>query len=193
MKHYNISVNFSGFYGTEHEMVIDSIVSNFFGEEDYDDSLVDYKKLRAEYSKEFINFINYMLETSIEFSSVYSPKQYNYENDSILAVISEQDYKKIASLFNKNYKKEFKEFITYKTTSRDGFIPLYTKDEILKKEENKDLLIDNMLEFLFKEDRELSRKEWEEYFDRNCLYELMHRKNFLKKEEPKKTKTHSPS
>lgn len=161
----SIDINFGGFYESEHSGLIESAL---FIDEDFNDDCVDYKKIHILYSQKIIDFINYQYEINVKFNNLDSPRFYNYSTDLIIAYISLSDSIKILHIVNKNYKKDLKELITYKTESHSGYIPLYKYEDLLKKE-NRDFLLSLCFDVLIDKDDFID--DWFSYYDRNCIYD----------------------
>ena len=129
---------FSGFYGTLFEDIIDSEEENIFEEnESYttDNVEFDYKTFKEDISKQcvgvFEDAFNRDMHTklSVSFESLFSPKFYNFENDSINVTISlnRNDFDTVISAIKEN-KTEISEQLKEKYSSRDGFSSFHSTD-----------------------------------------------------------------
>ena len=129
---------FSGFYGTLFEDIIDSEVDYILeGEETYttDNVEFDYKTFKEDISKQcvgvFEDAFNRDMHTklSVSFESLFSPKFYNFENDSINVTISlsRNDFDTVISAIKEN-KTEISEQLKEKYSSRDGFSSFHSTD-----------------------------------------------------------------
>lgn len=129
---------FSGFYGTLFEDIIDSEEENIFEEnESYttDNVEFDYKTFKEDISKQcvgvFEDAFNRDMHTklSVSFESLFSPKFYNFENDSINVAISlsQDDFDTVISAIKEN-KTEISEQLKEKYSSRDGFSSFHSTD-----------------------------------------------------------------
>lgn len=126
---------FSGFYNTIHDFDDSYLIDNF--REDNEELCKDYKQYYLDYSKEYVNQFNetYWEEfkkigiNSIEYKSLYSPKEYNYWSDEINVEV-DYDFDKIVE-FLKTNKEEFTKYIEVHNKSYDWFIP-YGTDEFDK-------------------------------------------------------------
>ena len=129
---------FTGFYSTLFEDIIDSEEENIFEEnESYttDNVEFDYKTFKDDISKQcvgvFEDAFNRDMHTklSVSFESLFSPKFYNFENDSINVSISlsQNDFNAIISAIKEN-KTEISEQLKEKYSSRDGFSSFHSTD-----------------------------------------------------------------
>lgn len=119
---------FSGFYNTIWQPSLEDYESenNYEFERDYRFDNRGYeddvaKRLCALFAKEFPKFIK-----SIEFEEVWSPKEYNFKNDSInctmqLKINALRDYVRAHPI-------AFDEYLKQHFTSCDGFISFYSND-----------------------------------------------------------------
>jgi hypothetical protein len=124
----------------------------------YDDYCIDY----CEYLQKWISK-NLNVEISIQFSELWSPREYNYQTDQIDAHISIKDLNKLyeAIRSNKEFCKEFIETIEKNTTSCDGYMAFYNKDQVLN--ENKhNMLFRNIFDFICSKVDEI-----------HCYYEIV--------------------
>ena len=147
----DLALNFGGFYQGIHEGIIDTIVSreleyvmeddNYVDEDRFYSSL-DYPKIYLEYVKYYVRefFISVLRDYGIKLTtkskniSIISPKEYNFYTDVIiLSDVSKTTVKNLTRLFNQVVQDddEFKKFIRYKTTGRDGYIPYYSWSDVV--------------------------------------------------------------
>ena len=176
---------FSGFYGT----IWESDESNFCYENDctYDDLIIDYDA----YNKDVILGICDFVESNCEFiksvklENIYSPKFYNFSNDSanVTIVIKKREFKKY---LNDN-KEALDKYLRERYTSRDGFMSSYGNSfEAWKEETDNFKNLDNhylgsLLQFYFdnEEITEYDAKECNEVYidsyitiDKVCFADL---------------------
>ena len=129
---------FTGFAYTLFEDIIDSEVDYILeGEETYttDNVEFDYKTFKDDISKQcvgvFEDAFNRDMHTklSVSFESLFSPKFYNFENDSINVTISlsRNDFDTVISAIKEN-KTEISEQLKEKYSSRDGFSSFHSTD-----------------------------------------------------------------
>lgn len=117
--------------------------------ENYTEYEIDVAKAVCEFLTEKVTE---MLGTKVEFEfqNIYSPKYYNYRNDSINVKLNcDTDvFMKNLLKYIKNHLADFKEYIESNYTSYDGFMSYYSNDvnDWLKNEYN-DHEIGSMLEF----------------------------------------------
>jgi hypothetical protein len=163
----NLTFNFGGFYQGIHQQLIESLIDQdleyrqdnveFFDEDKFYDS-IDYSKTYLEYTKVYVKHFfssilsgyNIKLTIKPKNISISSPKEYNFATDVIILTdVSKTTVKNLTRLFNYLVEDDnkFRDFIKYKTTSRDGYIPYYTYDEIINKKEL-DVSLEMLLEYL---------------------------------------------
>ena len=129
---------FTGFYSTLFEDIIDSEEENIFEEnESYttDNVEFDYKTFKEDISKQcvgvFEDAFNRDMHTklSVSFESLFSPKFYNFENDSINVAISlsQDDFDTIIATIKEN-KTEISEQLKERYSSREGFSSFHSTD-----------------------------------------------------------------
>jgi len=145
------TVNFGGFYESSHSYNID----NYIEDRNLELSDTEYKALEIEYCKEYINKLNYYIDTNLQFKKLNSPSYYNFSTDVIDVIVSNKDLlaisKYIEEFITKEYKKEMlRDIIKEYTTQRDGYIPYYSYKDFFKKD-NKALLFECYLDLLLKE------------------------------------------
>ena len=151
---------FNGFYNTlfmcECE---DSVIED--GKE-WDDYTFDYEDYRDRTAKACVKEIESELsdfEVKIDFDNLYSPKYFNYTNDSINVTytISNVGYEKLVAYIKENLE-EFDEYIIDTFTSHSGFVSFHSNNymewvEILEKGEEgieEGIFMGTILEFYFK-------------------------------------------
>ena len=115
-----------------------------------------------------MDFLKEYLGLDITFHNIRldSPREYNFRTDEITAAISEINAKKLYSGVKRD---DFIEWLKEVTKSRQGFISFYTPEEVLANKE--DILIQFVMDFIM-QDEEVA-KEWEYYYDHNCIYEML--------------------
>jgi hypothetical protein len=163
---------FPGFYNTLFESDEDNEIfsinqdriSKYLPEIGYDDCEWDYEDYRQNVSKECTSYIETELQDifkdkniKVKFQELRSPKEYNFENDSINVEISMS--KKTLGLVKKYLTDEmeaFSEYIKDRYTSYDGFLSSYSNDAETWLSEYFDEIFENVhyfgaiLEFIFK-------------------------------------------
>lgn len=139
---------FNGFYNTIWDYYTDTFIEDeiyhFKSEYDldieYNDLEINWEEYHLELSKMITNEIEdvlkeYNLIKSASFESLYSPRYYNYRNDSINVDI-EIDQKCITNIKNVIHSNftYFMELVHDCTTSVSGFIPYYKKSDFILNE-----------------------------------------------------------
>lgn len=166
---------FSGFYETAYSFNVDhyDVADWLFDENEYNDIQMEflaelvkrhyddivkenYKEYCDDVAKAVCEFltekVSEMLNTKVEFEfqSIYSPKYYNYRNDSINVNFNcdADAFMKNLLEYIKKHLDDFKEYIESNYTSYDGFMSYYSNDvnDWLKNEYN-DHEIGSLLEF----------------------------------------------
>ena len=120
---------FNGFYNTDFEPSEDHIIEEPYNFDDYD---FEYDTYRIDMAKACCNAIERELKDlgiSVEYQSIYSPKEYNFKTDSIN--VKYRLSKNSAKLLNKYLKDNIEAFTSYiheHCTSRSGFISFFSND-----------------------------------------------------------------
>lgn len=119
---------FPGFYGTVFEPDFTSLLRE--NDVNWEDVKFDFEAYKKAFGKFACSFLQDQLKeyvTSIEFQEVYSPKYYNYSNDSINCAITltNANCKKIAKAI-KLFPSEWSQYLRDKFTSCSGFISLHS-------------------------------------------------------------------
>jgi len=158
-----ININFGGFYESLHDYYVESAVANHFGyyleDGEIDQEAMWYldttiwKWARERYSKEYIDELNYMLDTRIKFVELDSPSMYNYRTDIIIANTSRKDRLIIMKYIREErLKEQALKHIRISSTSYDGYISFLNYEDYFKKE-NMNFLIEIMLDVIIKESK----------------------------------------
>tara|TARA_R110000744_G_scaffold54776_2_gene116127 strand:+ start:7 stop:522 length:516 start_codon:yes stop_codon:yes gene_type:complete len=130
------SLNFGGFYHSEHSDNIDSR-EEMYG---YNWEEVDYKETHLNYSYAYLNKLSEELEIDLTFIQLDSPREYNFTTDKIFCSISDKDFKSLLSTYDT---KELYNYIEEHSKSRDGFSSFYSGYKAVKEEK------DIFLQYLF--------------------------------------------
>lgn len=129
---------FSGFYNTiwefdyerlEYEIKEQRKENGLYSEIDFDDIDIDFTQYMDDIAKSFCERLQGELSDfveSITFENVYSPKAYNFSNDSVnVSIVPKTDNIKD---FIYKHKEDFSEYLKNKYTSCDGFISYHAND-----------------------------------------------------------------
>ena len=130
------SLNFGGFYHSEHSENIDS-KEEMYG---YDWEDVDYKKTHLNYCNSYLNRLSEELEIDLTFIQLDSPREYNFTTDKIVCIISNKDFNALLDVYDT---KELYNYIEEHSKSRDGFSSFYSGYKNVKAEK------DIFLQYLF--------------------------------------------
>ena len=132
----NFTLNFGGFYHSEHSENIENNIEVY----GYDWEDVDYKKTNINYCKAFLNRLGEELQIDLNFISLDSPREYNYTTDKIFCSISKEDFKTLLDDYDN---KELFNYIEEHSKSRSGFTSFYSGYKAVKEE------TDIFLQYLF--------------------------------------------
>ena len=130
------SLNFGGFYHSEHSDNIDSKEEI----EGYNWEEIDYKETHLNYCYAYLNRLSEELEINLKFIQLDSPREYNFTTDKIFCSISDKDFKSLLSTYDT---KELFNYIEEHSKSRDGFSSFCSGYKAVKKE------TDIFLQYLF--------------------------------------------
>ena len=175
-------LEFNGFYESLHSDLIDSMLDNYFfndeGEsQNYDNLEIDYRLLRVEYSKEWVKsfqeFLNdsFDLDIELDFVGLESPKYYNFSTDKIEVSLNKEGFGCLVAAVDDN----IIAYINEVSKSRSGFISFYNGFDEVKKEN------EIFLQYIFKYFIEFFEgEEFLKYYDSNRIEELIHNVDFIK-------------
>jgi hypothetical protein len=129
---------FPGFYCTAFEAYEDDEIHDINYQREskdlpsisYADCTWDYDEYQNKIAEKACEFIQDNLSdfiTKIEFQSVWSPREYNFRNDSVnINVILSDDNIKSIKEYLINHSEDFSTYLWEKYTSRSGFIPFHS-------------------------------------------------------------------
>ena len=147
---------FQGFYGTIFEADEDNMIEDG---KTWDDYNWDYKDYMTRVAKACCCTIEDQLKDfgiTVTFQNVYSPREYNFSNDSINVAyhLEDDSFNKVLAYLLEN-KEAFTQHVKDNFTSYDGFMSFYSNDintwfnEYLKEDNEKlTTLSGNVLEFI---------------------------------------------
>lgn len=161
-----LEIDFGGFYGSEHDDRVDSEANHHIEDYGIEWDELNYRGAYIQYSKDYVDFLNYELETDMKFIELWSPREYNFSTDKIIVDASKKDCINILHYTLEYYRDDLIEAIQDATTGHDGYIPFYTYSDMFKSE-NRDRLMAICFRVLC---RELDR-EWDNFYDLNCVFE----------------------
>jgi len=141
------TIDFGGFYdGSIHNLYIENLIEDY--QYDYDN--IDWNKTHNDYIKQYCYVLSsfileeYDLDFDLKNISLYSPKFYNYETDTIDCEINNKQVNRLNKIFLKN--NYFIEHLKERTKSYDGYISFYTFEQA--KNNKDDILIRYVLEYI---------------------------------------------
>jgi hypothetical protein len=125
------TVPFSGYYESLHSQALETALEQMH-QDDQGNPTPDYEKAqeslnwrqaRIEYAKVYTQDLADLAGISIEFESLQSPREYNFETDQIFANITEEDIQKLYT-----ETRDLRTLARERFTSRDGFASFYSPD-----------------------------------------------------------------
>lgn len=135
-------IEFGGFYDSYHSSMIESYIESceYEGYLEYNFGNINWQETYQSYIESYCyNLKSYILDEyniSIDFKdiSLDSPREYNFRTDEIDCIVNEKQSLKLLKLVLKDtdFHKRLKEV----TTSRDGYIPYYTYEQLLNMKDN---------------------------------------------------------
>lgn len=133
------SLNFGGFYHSEHSDNIDS-KEEMYG---YEWEEIDYKKTHINYCNSYLNKLSEELEIDLKFIQLDRPREYNFTTDKILCSVSENDFNTLLAAYDT---KELYNYIEENSKSRDGFSSFYSGYKNVKAE--KDIFLQYLFDYI---------------------------------------------
>lgn len=113
---------FSGFYNSIHSKCIDMCIESY----GIDWEKIDYKATHNQYASDYVQELNRLIDTSLIFKDIDSPKFYNYSTDRLFCEVSDKEAMRI---YNEVIDTpELEEYVKDAFSSRPGFIPFYSND-----------------------------------------------------------------
>ena len=139
------SLNFGGFYHSEHSENIDSKEESY----GYDWEEVDYKNTYINYCNSYLNRLSEYLKINLKFIQLDSPREYNFVTDKIVCSISENDFNTLLNAYDFGILGNTKELFNYieeHSKSRDGFHSFYSGYKNVKAE--KDIFLQYLFDYI---------------------------------------------
>ena len=140
----NFNIEFEGFYDSAHSNLIDSIIESYY----IDSENIDYSSTYIEYSKQYVNILNDILEIDLKFIQLNSPRFYNYETDKIETGIKDKDFNKLNDIYVNDI--NFINYVNESCKSYDGYISFYKDIEHVK--ESKEILLMYIFKYIIYEE-----------------------------------------
>jgi len=136
------TIPFSGFYESDHAMMVDDEIEQYFQTEDGHSyvpdefwvSAFDHSAVYADYAVRYaIEFIALLDENEIPikgmvYESMKSPKEYNFTTDSLFCLVPEATIRSWYKISKAEKHATLAKVIKEKFTSRDGFFSFYKND-----------------------------------------------------------------
>lgn len=129
----NWTILFNGFYESIHSGQIDDMLESYFsddqGEPQEIPDGINYPVIFNAYAKEYTSAFNtylndeFSLDVTINFKSLFSPREYNFRTNEINAEISDGDFNLVKSRLLTD--DDFIAFVNESSQSHDGFISFY--------------------------------------------------------------------
>lgn len=153
-----IQLPFSGFYETMWGGAIDHCLDCFseYNSDDFNEDNDDvcnvpshdfcfdllfkntnFESFRVAIAKKYVTYFKDALRkdvylgldlSSLEFSNLCSPREYNYRNDDLYATIADKDIEKMFSVSAKDNHEKLGQLITQEFSHRNGFISHYSNN-----------------------------------------------------------------
>ena len=173
---------FNGFYNTLFENLIDNAVDGaieYHNEQNntdlvYDDFNFNFDSIMQEICKDAVLKIEEKLNEigiicKIKFETLFSPREYNFSNDSINIEINLKKFSRVIEILEQNFD-SFTQYIKDNYTSRDGFISSHSSyasdwiEDLIENAENEAHKVGAVLDFIL--------QEIEEYKDEDLYFDL---------------------
>ena len=126
---------FNGFYGTHFECNCEE--NEIEAGKTYDDYDFDYEDYNERIAKACVSKVETKLkevgfDCLITYQSIYSPREYNFTNDSVNVLIqySKINLKNIIENIKENYSTEFERHLDENFKSRSGFSSFFSHDPV---------------------------------------------------------------
>lgn len=150
-------LNFGGFYYSDHGSAVEMWVTGPYDCECDDE--YDWRQAYDLYANFYVEWFNTLFDTDLVFLRVWSPREYNFQTDSIEVEVNDEDAAKLKRVAHEEFGSELTEMIRRVTTSRSGYIPFYTP-ETLEDEDDRymECILDTVLEAL--------GDDWWDYYQR---------------------------
>ena len=180
---------FNGFYNTLFEDILDNAVDNaieYHNEQNstglnYDNFDFDFASIQREICKDAVIKIEEKLNEigincSIKYETLVSPREYNFDNDSINIEINFKKFSQVIEILKQNYD-SFSQYIKEHYTSCSGFISSYSNyssdwiEDLKNDAENEAHKVGAVLDFIL--------QELEDYKPENLYFELCENAYFV--------------
>jgi len=136
METITVALNFAGFYQSIHNDNIEARISQVLEDEDIlDDKIynhIPYKAIYTEYAERYVSEFNHYFNLNLEFLELDSPREYNFRTDVIMVNMCIQDYNFLWLDTDQDF---INDKIEEASTFRDGYVPYYSRSEILAQPE----------------------------------------------------------
>ena len=189
MKVHTFLPIFNGFYNTLFENLIDNATDNaieWHNETNgtnlsYDNFDFDFASIQNEICKDAASKVEEKLNEigincTIDFENLLSPREYNFNNDSINIEINFKKFSQVIEILKQNYD-SFSQYIKDNYTSYDGFISNYSSyasdwiKDLREDAENETHKVGAVLDFIL--------QEIEDYKPENLYFELYENDYFI--------------
>lgn len=132
----NVKMPFEGFYESNASMIIDDAIESELenNKVNYDDiSFNHYAKVREQFALDYVSAFQEIMENEfditieLKFNSIESPKEYNFETDSIYVEIKDEDINKLHKTImeDSDLLDQMRETTKSLFDNRDGFSSFY--------------------------------------------------------------------
>ena len=172
---------FNGFYNTLFENILDNAADNaieYYNEQNntslnYDDFNFDFITLQNEICKDAVLKVEEKLNEigincNIKYETLASPREYNFDNDSINIEINFKKFSQVIEILEQNYNL-FTQYIKEHYTSCSGFISSHSSyssdwiEDLRENAENETHKVGAVLDFILQEIEDYKPEDL--YFD----------------------------
>lgn len=131
----------------------------------------DTVKVRQAFGKSYLDWMNEILGTSLVYTGMYFPREYNFEEDKVKFTATQSDINLLLTWFGADSSRKIAlhERMSEATTSRSGYTAFHTYGELAA---DKALLVGVMLDVFTSLEYEGS-EDFESWYDRNCVYDRL--------------------
>lgn len=135
-KKIEIELPFEGFYESIHSEKIDDVILQSFEDDEgnlnekasdaYSFCDIDFKEIYKDYCSQYVRAFGKYFDLDLKFTDVTSPREYNFYSDSVYSTVPLQQIDRIRKIVE-SYS-DYKDIISDRFTSRDGFISHFSND-----------------------------------------------------------------
>lgn len=137
MHDIKLEIPFQGFCNSIHSALIDDAFEQEHTDDDGElDSdahhaahdTINWQAVMIEYAKYYVEQLNEELDFELTFNQLHSPREYNFETDTIEVLIAQDDLDTVFKILCAKHNQALREHIRDALTERSGFIPNYSNE-----------------------------------------------------------------